>query len=85
MALLVVEHSFDPPLSQEVYDEMSRRIDPCLSAYGVRWIRSLLAGDRRRMICTFEAPDAEAVRTAYRSAGEKFERVWPAECYEAGG
>jgi len=85
MTLLVVEHSFDPPLSDEVYDAMSRRIDPCLGAHGVRWVRSLLSGDRRRMICTFEAADAEAVRTAYRSAGEKFDRVWTAESYEAAG
>lgn len=40
--------------------------------------RSFLSTDRRRMICAFEAADAEAVRTAYRSAGEAFDRVWVA-------
>jgi hypothetical protein len=37
------------------------------------------------MICTFQAADAEAVRAAYRSAGEQFERVWTAETYEPAG
>jgi hypothetical protein len=35
--------------------------------------------DRKRRICVFEAPDADAVRISYRSAGVKFERVWAAE------
>ena len=82
MKQLVVEQSFDPPLTDEAYDAMSRRIDPCLAAYQVRWLRSLVAPDRRRMICAFEAADAEAVRAAYRSAGEKFDRVWVAEVFE---
>jgi len=82
---LVVEQSFDPPLTDEVYDQMSRRIDPCLAAYDVKWQRSFLSTDRRRMVCAFEAADAEAVRAAYRSAGEKFDRVWVAEVYEPAG
>jgi hypothetical protein len=35
--------------------------------------------DRKRRVCVFEAPDADAVRASYRSAGVQFERVWPAE------
>jgi hypothetical protein len=85
MIQLVVEQSFDPPLTDEVYDQMSRRIDPCLAAHDVKWRRSFLSTDRRRMICAFEAADAEAIRTAYRSAGEKFDRVWVAEVYEPAG
>jgi hypothetical protein len=34
------------------------------------------------MVCAFDAADAEAVRAAYRSAGERFDRVWVAEVYE---
>lgn len=85
MIYLVVEQSFDPPLTDEAYLAMSQRIDPCLSAHQVQWRRSLVATDRRRMICTFKAADAEAVRAAYRSAGEQFERVWTAETYEPAG
>jgi hypothetical protein len=47
----------------------------------VRIAMAHLSTDRRRMVCEFEAPDAEAVRTSYRSAGVGFERVWPADVY----
>jgi hypothetical protein len=83
MTQLIVEHSFDPPLTDEAYDAMSRRIDPCLGAYQVKWLRSFVATDRRRMVCAFTAADAEAVRAAYRSAGEKFDRVWVADVFES--
>jgi hypothetical protein len=33
------------------------------------------------MICEFEAPDAESVREAFRTAGIAFERVWTANVY----
>ena len=57
-------------------------LDPtCLEAYGARGMRSCLSKDRRRMICEFEAPDAESIRTAIRSAGLTFDRVWLADVY----
>ncbi|MBI4501672.1 MAG: hypothetical protein HY700_10975 [Gemmatimonadetes bacterium] len=37
----------------------------------------------QRIICEFEAPDAEAARTAYRNAEVPFDRVWVAEVYAA--
>jgi hypothetical protein len=33
------------------------------------------------MICEFEAPDADSVRDALRSARQTFERVWPAQVF----
>jgi ubiquinone/menaquinone biosynthesis C-methylase UbiE len=33
------------------------------------------------MVCEFEAPDAEAVREAYRASGVPYERVWTADVY----
>ena len=63
----------------------ARRLDPCLAAHDVRWLRSYLSLDRRRMICEFEAADAEAVRSSFRSAGVAFMRVWAAEQYFPGG
>lgn len=35
-------------------------------------------------MCEFEADDAEAVRSAFRSAGIPFARVWTAEVFEPG-
>ena len=81
MAYLIVEQTFEPPLTDDEHNRMAARLDPCLESHGARWMRSYLATDRRRMVCEFEAPDAEAVRQSYRSAGEKFDRVWTAERY----
>ncbi len=49
---------------------------PCLSAYNVAWKRSLISTDRKRMVCEYEAPDAETLRRIQREAGAQFERVW---------
>jgi hypothetical protein len=84
MARLIVEHSYDPPLTDEEHERAARRLDPCLEAHGARWLSSYLSHDRRRMICEFEAPDAEAVRTSMRSAEVSFDRVWSAEVYRLG-
>src|SRR5262249_60577867 len=79
MTHLIVEQTFEAPLTDEEHGRIGQRLDQCLAAYGARWMRSYLSTDRRRMVCEFEAPDAEAVRTSYRSAGVGFDRVWAAE------
>ena len=85
MARLILEKEFDPPLSEEQHNLDAQRVDPCLEAYGARWIRSYLSNDRKRIVCEFEADDAEAVRSAFRSAGVPFARVWTAQVFEPGG
>jgi hypothetical protein len=82
VAHLIVEQTFEVPLTDEEHGRIGERLDKCMEAYGARWMRSYLSMDRRRMVCEFEAPDAEAVRTSYRSAGVAFERVWTAEVYQ---
>lgn len=82
MAHLVVEQVFDPPLTDEEHNRAGQKLDECLAAHGARWMRSYLSLDRRRMVCEFEAADAEAVRASYRSANIAFERVWSAELYK---
>jgi hypothetical protein len=81
MEHLVVENTFPTPLTDEEHNRMGQRLDPCLEAHGARWVRSYLSQDRTRMICEFEAADAEMVRHSYRSAGIAFDRVWTAELY----
>lgn len=85
MAHLILEREFDPPLTEEERDREAARVDPCLEAYGARWLRSYYSTDRRRIVCEFEAADAEAVRAAFRSAGLAFARVWTADVYYPGG
>jgi len=79
MARILVEQTFEPPMTQDQYDKTARRLDPCLDRRDALWRRSYVSSDRTRMLCEFEAPDAEAVREAFRSAGMPFERVWLAE------
>jgi hypothetical protein len=85
MVYLILEKEFDPPLSEEQHDREAQALDACLVAHGVRWLRSYLATDRRRMICEFEAVDTEAVRSSFRSAGVSFVRVWAAHAFHPGG
>jgi hypothetical protein len=76
---MIVETVYDPPATEEELDAKASKLEPCLEGRGVRWVRSYMSVDRKRRVCVFEAPDADAVRASYRSAGVKFERVWPAE------
>lgn len=79
MTYIVSERTFDHALSDADLEAMMARTAPCLEEYGARWIRSYLSSTRHRMICAFDAPDAESVRAAFRVSGTAFERVWRAD------
>lgn len=79
MAKLVIEQRFETPMSTEAIDALARQVDPCLNEHGALWMRSYLSADRKRMICEFEAADAESVRASYRAAGVAFEACWVAD------
>ncbi len=81
MLHLIVEQSWEQPLSDDEHSRVAKRLDGCLEQHGARWLRTYLSTDHKRMVCEFEAPDAEAVRQSYRSAGVQFERAWTAEVY----
>jgi DNA mismatch repair protein MutH len=82
MADVILERSFEPPLTEERHAEFSARLSPCLARSGVTWIRSHLSLDRTRLICVFRAPDAGSVRNALRQARLEHDRVWSAEIVE---
>lgn len=79
MARIIVERTFDPPISQEAMDATSQRVGNCLDLYGVRWVGSHVSTDRRRMVCVYEAADAQSVRDVQNTAEAPFDRVWPAD------
>lgn len=81
MARVMVEHLFSEPFTDERYATSSKKLDPCLEVRNGMWRRSSLSLDKLRMVCEFEAPDAEAVREALRASGLSFERVWTAEVF----
>lgn len=78
MARVILERNFDPPVTDDERQRLTGRLAPCLEQHGARWIESRLSVDGRRMICEFEAPDAEAIRTALRTARLRYDRVWSA-------
>ncbi len=78
MAILIAETTYDPPLTDALRLADQERLTPCMELRDVRWLHSYESADRRRKVCVFEAPDAEAVRESLRSARIAFDRIWPA-------
>lgn len=81
MAHVIVEQAFTEPLTDERYAVFSKKLDPCIEVRHGMWRRSALALDKKRLICEFEAPDAESVREAFRMAGLPYERIYAVEVY----
>ena len=85
MSLITVKTTADRPITAEMLNDDGARVFPCLEARNARWQYSLLSSDRDRMICTFEAPDSESVRQAYRQANVGFSKIWTAQVIEPEG
>jgi hypothetical protein len=79
MPHVIVERSFETPLSQEELQAVEARMAPCLDLYNVRWIRSYWSADRKRMICEYDAADIASVRNVQREAAAKFDHAWAAD------
>jgi hypothetical protein len=82
MSRIVVERTFETPQSDADMAAVASREWPCLEVYGVSWKRSLLSEDRRRLICEYDAPDAESLRKVQREAEAQFDRIWVASVIE---
>ena len=82
MARIVVERSFETPQSDADMQAVADQERPCLAAYEVAWKRSLISADRKRMVCEYEAADAETLRRIQREAGAQFDRVWVGDVIE---
>ena len=82
MARVMVERKFD---EAESFDDLQAQEDAfawCAEQHLVTFIRSYFSKDRMRMICEYEAPDAEAVRKLQRTASMPFERIWTASVFD---
>jgi hypothetical protein len=77
----MAEQVFTEPFTDERYAEFAKKIDPCLDVRGGAWRRSSLSLDRLRMVCEFDAPDAESVREAFHMAKIPYERIWTAHVW----
>jgi hypothetical protein len=82
MSRIVVERNFEIPQSDADMKAVADRERPCLAAYNATWRRSLISADRKRMVCEYEAADAETMRRIQREAGAQFDRLWVGDVVE---
>src|SRR5262245_10551062 len=78
MSCVVVERSFAEPVPYATLDALEKAAADCLGRLRVRARFSMCAQDGRRMICIYEAPDAEAVRASQTEASLPYDAIWPA-------
>ena len=76
-ANVMVERSFDEPVTLQSIQEIENAGIGCLETRNVRFIRTFFSANRKRMLCLYEAPDAESVRQSQREAGVPFTDAWP--------
>jgi Protein of unknown function (DUF4242) len=83
MEHVIVERVFAEPVSVEQLCASLQRGESCLTMYRVRFLRTSLSRDGLRMICEYEAPDAESVRLVQQRLGLSYERAWTARVLSA--
>ena len=76
MELVLVERRFEQPIDFQDIQRQETAASWRLDTYNVRFLKTFLSKDRRRMLCLYEAPDAEAVRSAEKQARIPFEHAW---------
>lgn len=67
-----------PPIRIADIAAMEQKAAWCMQQYRVRHESSLLAADGLRLLCLFDAPDAEALRQVLHQLGESYEGLWAA-------
>jgi hypothetical protein len=78
-ANVVVERSFGAPVTLEEIQALEDASASCLRERDVEFVRTFFSRDRKRMVCLYRAPDAEAVREAQRKAKMPVDSVWSFE------
>lgn len=84
METIVVERTLEDPVDVGALADNGERTVACLRAHNVRFVQSYMSADGKRVICIYEAPDAESVRIALRQQGMlPFDRAWTARLWRA--
>lgn len=76
MTRVVVTRAFEEPVSVAAVQAKEDAAAHCLDTYRVRYLRTFFSKDGRRMVCVYEAPDAESVRLAQHQAGMPVDQIW---------
>jgi hypothetical protein len=82
MARVIAERLFPQPIDIGELKITAREFGGCFDRHGVAYLYGYIAPDRQRMICVYEAPDAESVRIANRQTGMPFECIYTATVHE---
>ena len=75
-ANVAVERVWEDPVLLDDIQAIEDAGAHCLQTWNVRFSRTFFSRDGTRMVCLYEAPDAESVRMAQRQAGMPFDRIW---------
>jgi hypothetical protein len=82
MSLVMIEQEFSSPLTAEDIVRPAAKTLSCMELYGANPRHHYLARGGLHCMCAFEAPDAEAVRSAYRLAGAGVPKgIWAASIH----
>ena len=73
---VLVLRSFDEPVELDDIQAIEDAGAWCLETYHVKFFRTFFSLDRKRMICLYQAPDAESVRLAQRQANMPVDDIW---------
>jgi hypothetical protein len=76
MSVVVVERSFGEAALFEELEAAEGAVSWCLKQYDVRPIVSYLSADGLRMLCIYEAPDAEAVKGTQDRGDLPYDHIW---------
>jgi hypothetical protein len=75
-ANVLVERSWDEPVTMEEIQAIEDAGAWCLETHKVKFVRTFFSTDRTRMVCLYQAPDAESVRLAQRQAEMPVDLAW---------
>jgi hypothetical protein len=76
MPKVMVTRCFDESVALDDIQAIEDAGIACLEMRDVTFVKTLFSTDRKRMMCLYQAPDAEAVRDAQREAGMPVDQVW---------
>lgn len=74
---VLVARRWQEPVTLDAIQAIEDRGAWCLETRNVRFVCTFFSADHTRMLCLYNAPDAESVREAQREAGMPVESVWP--------
>lgn len=77
MVDVFVERQYHPAITPADVFAIASKAGGCFGLYKVNWVESMLAGDGSQMLCHFQVPDLESIRTAFRQSDGHVPPLWP--------